>query len=103
MALTHELLLLLARVVPEFLRLAAFYTGNHKDALAAQQKLDREPFYVKLHQEFTDLDDTLCGWDSTISIPDIVEQTLMRVLDVLESRFIKLSVGVLTHLSLVAT
>jgi hypothetical protein len=89
---SQELLGLLSAVTPEFLKLAAFFTGNNKAAISARQRLGNEPFYTKLHVEFKSLADTLCSWDITIEIPDYVERNLRRTLDGLESRFVKTQV-----------
>jgi hypothetical protein len=96
MAQSQELLLLLSAVIPEFLKLATFFTGNNKAALSARHQLDKEPFYTKLHVEFKSLEDTLSVWDTEIKIPDSAGCTLVRALDGLESRFVKIHVRDLT-------
>ncbi|KAF4625406.1 hypothetical protein G7Y89_g12760 [Cudoniella acicularis] len=90
MALTQELLLLLAAVVPEFLKLATFFTGDSEAAFLARQGLEKEAFYAKLHVEFKSLEETLLAWDPDIDIPEPIERTLVHALDVLESRFVKI-------------
>jgi len=89
MAQNYDLLHLLASVTPEFLKLAVFFTGHNKAALAARQRLNLEPFYAKLHLEFKILGESLSGWHDSIEISDLVESLIIRVLDVLESRFVK--------------
>ncbi|PMD49853.1 subtilisin-like protein [Hyaloscypha bicolor E] len=89
MAPNQELLLLMSAVVPEFLKLATTFTDNSAAAIAARRPLEKEAFYTKLHVEFKSLDETLSSWDRNLDIPEPVERTLNRALDVLESRFVK--------------
>ncbi|KAG4438864.1 hypothetical protein IFR05_005653 [Cadophora sp. M221] len=88
MALDGDLRLL-ARIAPEFLKLAIYYTGNSKVALAARERLKLEPFYAKLHLEFKVLGEYLTGWDDSVEVSDILGSLIVRVLEVLESRFVK--------------
>ncbi|CZR60317.1 uncharacterized protein PAC_10213 [Phialocephala subalpina] len=90
MAPCQDLLELLSAVIPEYLKLAAFFTGDDKAALSTRQNLDKEPFYTKLHVEFKGLEEILSVWDNKIEIPGPIEHTLTKALDVLESRFVKI-------------
>jgi hypothetical protein len=92
MAPNQELLLLISAVVLEFLKLATTFTNSSAVAIVARRPLEKEAFYTKLHVEFKSLDETLSAWDHSLGIPEAVEHTLNRALDVLESRFIKLLV-----------
>jgi hypothetical protein len=77
---------LLTIIVPAFLDLAAFYTSDHKDAIAARADLGpRESFFAKLHDELQRLNDALSTWPQTMRVP---EPILARVLELFESRFV---------------
>ncbi len=79
-------ILLLTIIVPAFLDLAAFYTSDHKDAIAARADVGlREPFFTKLHDELQRLNDALSTWSQTMRVP---EPILGRVLELFESRFV---------------
>ena len=84
---TDDLLTLLTFVLPAFLRLAEFYTSNDKAAIAARAELDsREPFFTQLHDELRTLDHSMPTWTADYLIS---ERSLRRILDLFESRFVK--------------